>query len=237
MGMTRPDGRRLDQLRPVRLRLGVQKDPAGSVEIALGGTVVLCAATVAEGVPGWRRGQGAGWVTAEYAMLPGAVPERAGRGPSSRAREIQRLVGRSLRAAVDLAALGERTITVDCDVLQADGGTRVASVTAGCVALRLALEQLHRRGLLPRPPVLMPVVAVSCAVVDGVAVLDPCYDEDHRAEVDANFVLDAAGRFIEVQCTAEHGAFDEARLAEMVALARRGGAELLTAVQAAAPPA
>jgi ribonuclease PH len=234
--MTRCDGRRVDQLRPVRLRVGVQKDPAGSVELALGDTIVLCAATVAEGVPAWRRGQGAGWVTAEYAMLPGAVPERAGRGPSGRAREIQRLVGRGLRAAIDLAALGERTITVDCDVLQADGGTRVAAVTAGCVALRLALEQLRQRGLLPQPATLTPVVAVSCAVVDGVALLDPCYDEDHRAEVDANFVLDAAGRFIEVQCTAERAAFDERRLAEMVALARRGGVELLAAVQAASPP-
>ena len=233
--MTRPDGRRPDQLRPVRLRLGVQKDPAGSVEIALGDTVVLCAATVAESVKAWRKGQGAGWVTAEYAMLPGAVPERAGRSPSDRAREIQRLVGRSLRAAVDLAALGERTVTIDCDVIQADGGTRVAAVTAGCVALRLALERLHRQGLLLRPAALTPVVAVSCAVVDGVAVLDPCYDEDHRAEVDANFVLDGAGRFVEVQCTAERAAFDEGRLAEMAALARRGGAELLAAVQAAAP--
>jgi ribonuclease PH len=233
--VTRPDGRRPDQLRPVRLRLGVQKDPAGSVEIALGDTVVLCAATVAESVKPWRRGQGAGWVTAEYAMLPGAVPERAGRSPSDRAREIQRLVGRSLRAAVDLTALGERTVTIDCDVIQADGGTRVASVTAGCVALRLALERLHRRGLLAQPPAVTPVVAVSCAVVDGVAVLDPCYDEDHRAEVDANFVLDATGRFIEVQCTAEHGPFDEARLAEMASLARRGAAALLEAVRAAAP--
>ncbi len=231
--MTRPDGRRVDQLRPVTLRLGVQKDPAGSVEIALGDTVVICAATVEAGVPAWRRGQGAGWVTAEYAMLPGAVPERADRGPSSRAREIQRLVGRSLRAAVDLAALGERTITIDCDVLQADGGTRVASVTGGCVALGLALAHLQRQGVLPQPPVVTPIVAVSCAIVDGVAVLDPCYDEDHRAEVDANFVLDAAGRFIEVQCTAEHGPFDETRLTEMVALAKAGGAELLAAVRAA----
>jgi ribonuclease PH len=233
--MARPDGRLVDQLRPVRLRVGVQKDPAGSVEIALGDTVVLCAASVAEGVPPWRRGQGEGWVTAEYALLPGSVPERAGRGVSSRGREIQRLIGRGLRAAVDLAALGERTITVDCDVLQADGGTRVASLTGGYVALALALGRLREQGALVRWPVRQPVVAVSCAIVDGVAVLDPCYDEDHRADVDANFVLDGAGRLVEVQCTAERVPFDDAQLAELVRLARRGAEQLLGAVGTALP--
>ncbi|HEY3360037.1 MAG TPA: ribonuclease PH [Polyangia bacterium] len=231
--MTRPDGRALDELRPVTLRRGVQEFPAGSVEIHVGRTVVLCAATVNEKVPGWMVGKGRGWVTAEYAMLPGAVSDRASRVPGGRAAEIQRLVGRSLRAAVDLAALGERTVTVDCDVVQADGGTRVASITGGCAALQLAFAKLQAAGKLARSPLIQPVAAVSCAVVGGEVVLDPCYAEDHVAAVDANFVVGADGRFIEIQCTAEGAPFDDAALGRMVALARKGTTELLAAVAAA----
>jgi ribonuclease PH len=230
--MTRPDGRAPDELRPVTLRPGVQEFPAGSVEIRLGRTVVLCAATVAESVPPWLRGKGRGWVTAEYAMLPGAVSDRASRGHGGRAAEIQRLVGRSLRASIDLVALGERTITVDCDVVQADGGTRVASVTGGGAALGLACAKLVAAGALARSPLVRPLAAVSCAVVGGEVVLDPCYAEDHVADVDANFVVGADGRLIEVQCTAEGAPFGDAELARMVALARKGTAELLTRVAA-----
>jgi ribonuclease PH len=223
--MTRPDGRRPDELRPVRILTGVQKDPAGSAQIELGQTRVLCAVSVTDGVPGWLRGKGRGWLTAEYAMLPGAVPGRAGRAPGGRGTEIQRLIGRALRAAVDLEALGERTLTLDCDVVQADAGTRVAAITGGLVAVELALARLG----LARSPLTGPVVAVSCALVDGQAVLDPCYAEDVRAQVDANFVLDGQGRLIEVQATAEHGAFARGELDAMLELASLGARELLEA--------
>jgi ribonuclease PH len=231
--MARPDGRAPDELRPVALRSGVQEFPAGSVEIRLGRTVVLCAASVSEDVPRWRAGTGHGWVTAEYAMLPGAVPERAPRRIDGRATEIQRLVGRSLRGVVDLAALGARTITIDCDVVTADAGTRVASITGGYAALVLACRRLVAAGTLRRSPIIQPVAAISCAVVAGTVVLDPSYAEDSAAEVDANFVVAGDGRLIEIQCTAEGAPFGDEVLARMVALARKGAGELLAHVDAA----
>jgi ribonuclease PH len=233
MASPRPDGRRPDELRPVRILTGVQKDPAGSVQIELGQTKVLCAASIADGVPGWMKGKGRGWLTAEYAMLPGAVPNRGSRAPGGRGTEIQRLIGRALRAAVDLEALGERTLTLDCDVLQADAGTRVASITGGWLAARLAFGKLVHENQLARTPLTRQLVAVSCALVDGQAVLDPCYDEDHRAQVDANFVLDGQGRLVEVQATAEGEPFERAQLDAMLELAVQGARRLLEAQQAA----
>ncbi len=224
--MPRLDGRRPDEMRQVEIATGIQKDPAGSVQISLGRTTVLCAATVSENLPPWLKGQGRGWITAEYAMLPGAVPGRSRRGGDGRAREIQRLIGRSLRAAVDLAALGEHAVTVDCDVIQADGGTRAASITGGYVAVALAIEKLVREGHLDRSPIRRPVSAVSCAIVDGQCVLDPDYEEDHRAEVDANFVLTHDGRFVEIQSTAEVTPFSDTDLTRLLELARKGAAEL-----------
>ncbi len=220
--MPRANDRPVDQLRSVRILTGVQKDPWGSVQIAFEDTVVLVAATVAEQVPPWLKGKGRGWITAEYSMLPGSTPGRQGRVQKGRSEEIQRLVGRSLRAMVDLAALGERLITVDCDVLQADAGTRCASITGGCVAVELAVRRLLREGLLPASPIRRRVCAVSCALVDGVPVLDPDYSEDHRADVDANFVFCEDGRLVEVQGTAEGEPFDTASLEALLRLARKG---------------
>jgi ribonuclease PH len=198
-----------------------------------GSTRVICTATVQESVPGWMRGRGRGWVTAEYAMLPRSSPERIERerrGPGGRTQEIQRLIGRSLRAVVDLDALGERAILIDCDVLQADGGTRTASITGGFVALALACHRLVASGTLPKTPLVGSVAAVSVGVVDGRVVLDLPYAEDHRAEVDLNLVMTGGGRFIEVQGTAEGRPFTEAQLAKMLALGRDGIAAL-TAMQ------
>lgn len=231
----RASGRRADQLREVRLVTGVQKDPHGSVQVSFGDTVVLVAATVAEQVPPWLRGQGRGWVTAEYAMLPGSTPGRQARVQKGRSEEIQRLVGRSLRAAVDLPALGERLITVDCDVLQADAGTRCAAITGGCVALDIALRRLVREGVLAASPLRRHVCAVSVAVVDGGPVLDPDYSEDHRADVDLNVVFADDGRLVEVQGTAEGEPFDEDTLRESLRLARMGAVRLFEAQVAALP--
>ncbi|MBW2703152.1 MAG: ribonuclease PH [Deltaproteobacteria bacterium] len=227
---TRPDGRTTGELRPVHVRTGVQKDPAGSVEISFGDTVVLCAASISDKLPGWIAKAGHGWVTAEYAMLPGAVPGRAGRNPGGRAKEIQRLIGRSLRAAIDLEALGQYAITIDCDVLQADGGTRVASITGGYLALTQAIDKLLAEGKLKQSPLKHHVLAVSCAMVDGQAVLDPCYDEDHRAEVDMNFVFTADGRLVEVQGTAEGEPFAQKDLLAMLELAKQGIEQIKTAL-------
>ena len=197
----------------------------GSVLIETGETRVICTATVQESVPPFLRGSGKGWVTAEYAMLPRSSPERIERerrGPGGRSQEIQRLVGRSLRAVVEMDALGERSILIDCDVLNADAGTRTASITGGYVALVLALDSLRQKRLIDRLPLTGSVAAVSVGIVGGKAVLDMSYDEDHRAEVDFNVVMTGTGRFVEVQGTAEGKAFTQAQLDRLLALARSG---------------
>ena len=222
--MTRIDGRRRDEIRPTSIETGVQSYAEGSALISMGDTRVLCAVSVEESVPRFLRGSGRGWVTAEYAMLPRSTLTRTRREttPRGRTQEIQRLIGRSLRTAVDMNRLGERTLTVDCDVLQADGGTRAASITGAYVALYQALAALRDNGDLDGVPVTSGVVAISVGVVDGEAVLDLCYQEDHRAEVDFNVVMTHAGEFIEVQGTAEDGAFSRARLDELLSLAEVG---------------
>ncbi|MFO8076298.1 MAG: ribonuclease PH [Actinomycetota bacterium] len=230
--MSRPDDRPVDVLRPVTIETGAQAFPAGSVLISAGLTRVLCAASVSEEVPRWRRGQGLGWVTAEYAMLPSATSERTPREAvrgrlGGRTHEIQRLIGRSLRSCVDLAELGERTITVDCDVIQADGGTRTAAITGGWVALRLALDALVREGALTRPPGLAPLAAVSVGIVDGEPRLDLDYAEDAAATVDMNVVMTGDGRFVEVQGTAEESAFSRAEHDALLDLAAVGCAALV----------
>jgi ribonuclease PH len=220
--MSRSDGRAPDQLRAVHLEVGAQRHPAGSALASFGETRVLCAASCEEGAPRFRDRRG--WVTAEYAMLPGATDTRARRernGPGGRSKEIERLIGRSLRSVVDLDALPDVTITVDCDVLEADGGTRTAAITGGWVALALALRELgHERALTGQ------VSAVSVGVVDGTPVLDLPYEEDHRAEVDMNVVATADGRLVEVQGTAEGAPFDRAAHDAMLDLALAGCAEL-----------
>ncbi len=204
----------------------------GSVLFEAGETRVICTATVQETVPPFLRGSGKGWVTAEYAMLPRSSPERIERerrGPGGRSQEIQRLIGRSLRAVVEMDALGERSILIDCDVLNADAGTRTASITGGYVALVLALESLRQKRLLDRLPLTGTVAAVSVGMVGGKAVLDMTYDEDHRAEVDFNVVMTGSGRFVEVQGTAEGKAFTQAQLDRLLGLARSGIERLLAA--------
>jgi len=223
----RPDNRRPDQLRPVRIQPDFLLTAEGSCLIEIGHTRVLCAATIEEGVPSFLRNTGRGWVTAEYSMLPRATAQRTPREiskgrPSGRTQEIQRLIGRSLRAVVDMEALGERTVIVDCDVLQADGGTRTASVTGGCVAMALAFERMAPFGVFSRPPLRSLVAAASVGVVGGETLLDLCYEEDSQAEVDMNVVMTAEGEFVELQATAEKAVFDDARLAGMLALARAG---------------
>jgi ribonuclease PH len=197
----------------------------GSVLVETGETRVICTATVQESVPPFLKGKGKGWVTAEYAMLPRSSPERIERerrGPGGRSQEIQRLIGRSLRAVIDMDRLGERSILVDCDVLNADAGTRTASITGGWVALVLALEKLRATGSLKALPLTGSVAAVSVGIVDGKALLDLCYEEDHRAEVDFNVVMTGNGRFVEVQGTAEGKPFTQAQLDRLLVLARDG---------------
>src|SRR5207253_1431850 len=218
----RADGRRPGELRPVRLVPGFLPPAEGSVLIEMGSTRVICTATVQESVPPFLRGQGRGWVTAEYAMLPrssGERIERERRGPGGRTHEIQRLVGRSLRAVVDMTALGERSILIDCDVLQADGGTRTAAITGGYVALVLALEHLRASGLLRALPITGSVAAVSVGIVDGRVLLDLDYEEDRRAEVDLNLVMTGKGRLVEIQGTAEGKPFTPAQLERLLAVA------------------
>jgi len=207
----------------------------GSVLVEAGQTRVICTATVSDSVPPFLRGQGKGWVTAEYGMLPRATNTRTPRevvkgAPSGRTHEIQRLIGRSLRAAVDMEALGERSVLIDCDVLQADGGTRTASITGGYVALVLALERLHAAGQLSRLPITGSVAAVSAGIVDGRVLLDLDYEEDRRAEVDLNLVMTGKGRLIEIQGTAEGKPFTPAQLDRMLAVAGEG-VRTLTALQ------
>jgi len=226
----RPDGRRHDQLRPLEIIPHFQKHAEGSVLIKLGETWVLCAASVEESVPKFLAGKGQGWLTAEYAMLPRSTHTRTSRDPGGRGKEIQRLIGRSLRAAVDLKALGERTIAVDCDVLSADGGTRVTSITGAWIALALAIRKLVATGKLPDMRALKPpVAAVSVGVVGGEVVLDLPYVEDSAAEVDMNVVGDEHGALIEVQGTAEHGTYSRAQLDAMLDLAQLGIKQLVAA--------
>jgi len=225
----RPGGRAADALRATTLEVGTAPFAEGSCTIAMGATRILCTATVEEGVPPFRQGRG-GWVTAEYAMLPRATVQRTSRerkGARGRTQEIQRLIGRSLRAAVDLAGLGERTVTVDCDVLVADGGTRTASITGACVALEDAFRRLVVAGLLPASPLRQWVAAVSVGVVEGEPRLDLEYAEDSVADVDFNVVSLDDGRFVEIQGTAEGAPFDRDRLDELLGLARDGIGELL----------
>jgi ribonuclease PH len=226
---TRGDGRSPGALRPVTLERGVGLYAEGSCLIGAGRTRVLCAASVERGVPGWRRGSGAGWVTAEYAMLPRATNTRNRRERGQvggRTQEIQRLIGRSLRACVDLAAMGEWTVTVDCDVLQADGGTRTAAITGGAVALHDACAWLRREAGLAASPFTGFVAAISGGLVDGVPLLDLDYSEDVRAEVDLNVVAREGGGLIEVQGTGERGDFTPAQLAELVGTASAAIREL-----------
>jgi ribonuclease PH len=228
--MARGDGRAADELRAVTLETGFTKHAEGSCLVRMGDTWVLCTASVEDGVPPFLRGKGQGWVTAEYGMLPRATTSRGRRNPqAARSLEIQRLIGRSLRAVTDLGALGDRTITLDCDVLQADGGTRTAAVTGACVALFAACERLRTSDLLKKWPLRELVAAVSVGIIDGEARLDLPYDEDSRAAVDMNVVMTASGRFVEVQGTAESAPFDDGELAAMLALARRGVDRLVAA--------
>jgi ribonuclease PH len=231
--MNRPDGRSAHALRPVKITTGVQEYAEGSALITCGRTQVLCAASVEVGVPRWRRGQGEGWVTAEYSMLPRATAERtpreAARGRmSGRTHEIQRLIGRSLRSVIDLAALGEHSILLDCDVLQADGGTRTASIPGAWVALALALDRLVADQRLTRRPRLDPLAAISVGIVRGQPVLDLTYVEDVAAEVDMNVVMAGNGKFVEVQGTGEGATFSREELDMMLELAAKGCEELFT---------
>jgi ribonuclease PH len=219
-------------MRPVEIEPGYLKTAEGSALITAGNTRVLCAASIEESVPPFLRGSGNGWVTAEYAMLPRATVKRTPREvskgrPSGRTHEIQRLIGRSLRAVVDLAALGERSVMVDCDVIQADGGTRTASITGAYVALALALDQFVKFGALKRSPIVDGVAAISVGIVGGEPMIDLDYEEDSHADVDMNIVMTGSGKFIEVQATAEHHPFDDAQLSKLIELARRGIRELI----------
>ncbi|GAA4131881.1 ribonuclease PH [Actinomadura keratinilytica] len=233
--MARPDDRAPDQLRPVRIQRGWLDHAEGSVLIEFGGTRVLCAASVQDSVPRWRRDSGLGWVTAEYAMLPRATNTRNERESvkgrlGGRTQEISRLIGRSIRACVDYKALGENTVQLDCDVLQADGGTRTAAITGAYVALADAVAWMRERGLTKGEPLIGSVAAVSVGVIDGEARLDLCYEEDVAAQTDMNVVCTGDGRFVEVQGTAEGCPFDRAELDALLDLAAGGCAEL-TALQ------
>lgn len=237
MLIARVDGRRNDEQRPVRITSGVQAFAEGSALIELGLTRVLCTVSVEERVPAFLREKGSGWITAEYAMLPRSTLTRtprevaAGRA-AGRSQEIQRLVGRSLRAVTDLAALGERTLTVDCDVLQADGGTRTAAITGSYVALFQAIQNLYRQGLLESMPLKGAVAATSVGIVDGKVLLDLCYEEDSRAEVDFNVVMTDRGDFVEIQGTAETKPFPRTAVDTLLSLAERGIKQLFQAQRA-----
>lgn len=228
----RIDQRQPNQLRPLKATGGYLLTAEGSVLIEAGNTRVLCAASVEETVPSFLRGSGKGWVTAEYAMLPRATatrtPREVAKGrQSGRTMEIQRLIGRALRSVVDLQALGERSVILDCDVLQADGGTRCAAITGAYIALSAALRQMVKYGRLKKSPLRDHVAAVSVGIVGGTPLLDLCYEEDSQADVDMNIVMTGAGRFVEVQATAEKTPFDDAQLATLLDLGRQGVRELI----------
>lgn len=232
--MERSYQRSQDQLRPVEIIPGFTNNPDGSVLIKSGETMVLCTAMVEERVPPFLRGSGNGWVTAEYSMLPGSTDSRSVRESArgkigGRTYEIQRLVGRSLRGVVDMKALGERTVWLDCDVLQADGGTRTASITGAFIALYMALKKLHDSGVLPSIPVTDYIAAISVGIVDGFLVLDLDYSEDSNAEVDMNVVMTGQGLLVEVQGTAEGKAFSREQLNQLLDLAQKGIGELIAA--------
>ena len=234
----RPSKRADDEMRPVSFERGVARYAEGSCLVRFGETHVLCAASLEEKPPPWLRGQGRGWVTAEYAMLPRATSTRTKRESatgkvSGRTQEIQRLIGRSLRSVVDLPRLGERQITIDCDVLQADGGTRTASITGAWVALHDCLQWMAQRSILRDSPLKDHVAAVSCGIVSGGAVIDLDYAEDSTAHTDANFVMTGAGGLVEVQGSAEGAPFSEAELMQMLALARTGVGRLVALQKAA----
>jgi len=229
----RPSSRAHDQMRSVTLEPGVAKHAEGSCLVKFGNTHVLCTASLEETAPGFLRGTGKGWVTAEYGMLPRSTHERmrreAAQGKQSgRTLEIQRLIGRSLRAVVDMTALGERQIVIDCDVIQADGGTRTASITGGFVALHQCIAFMKKTGMVTKPAIKDHVAAISCGVWKGEAVLDLDYDEDSTAETDANFVLTGSGGLVELQGTAEGAPFTDEQFAQMLKLARKGIADLVT---------
>ena len=233
----RIDQREPNQLRPLKITPEYLLTAEGSVLIEAGNTRVLCAASIEETVPGFLRGSGRGWVTAEYSMLPRATATRTAREvakgrASGRTMEIQRLIGRSLRSVVDLDALGERSVILDCDVLQADGGTRCAAITGAHIALSAALKQLVKFGALKKSPVRDYVAAVSVGIVRGVPLLDLNYQEDSQADVDMNIVMTGSGRFVEVQATGEKTSFDDAQLAQLLALGRRGIEDLVAAQRA-----
>jgi ribonuclease PH len=228
----RPSGRAQDQLREIHFTRNFTRHAEGSVLVAFGDTKVICTASVEEKVPGFLKGQGQGWITAEYGMLPRSTGTRMGREASrgkqgGRTMEIQRLIGRSLRAIVDMKALGERTITIDCDVIQADGGTRTASITGGFVALHDAISQLMDQGLLKKSPLLGQIASISVGIYKGNAVLDLDYDEDSNAETDMNVVMNDQGAFIEVQGTAEGHPFSQDEMNTMLDYAKKGIAELI----------
>lgn len=236
MEVFRAGGRGAHEARPLKLTAGWVSTAEGSVLIEVGHTRVLCNASVEQGVPGWLRNSGRGWVTAEYGMLPRATltrsPREAEKGKvGGRTHEIQRLIGRSLRSVVDLQALGERMIVLDCDVLQADGGTRTAAITGACVALAIALEKLVASGILKASPLRQMVAATSVGIVDGNVLLDLAYEEDSRAEVDMNVVMTASGGLVETQATAERDTYSRAQLDQMLDVAEKGIRELLAAQQ------
>jgi ribonuclease PH len=233
----RPSGRKLDELRPVTIETGVTRHAEGSCLIRMGDTHVLCTATLEDRVPPFLKNSGLGWVTAEYGMLPRATHSRmqreAKRGQSGRTQEIQRLIGRSLRAGLDRVSLGERQITIDCDVIQADGGTRCASITGGWVALRLAVDKLMKAREIVTDPLTDPVAAVSCGIYAGQAVLDLDYPEDSEAGTDGNFVMTGSGKLIEVQMSAEGATFSRTQMTALLDLAEAGTRDLVAAQTAA----
>ena len=232
MATKRLDGRRLNELRPVTIQSGFVGSADGSCLIEMGGTRVICTASVEAGVPRWRKDSGLGWVTAEYGMLPASTGRRKGRPaakPDSRGVEIQRLIGRALRGVIRFDRLGENTVALDCDVLEADGGTRTASITGAYVALAMAVNKGIADGQFKRGVLSGQIAAVSVGIVDGQAMLDLCYTEDSAADVDMNVAMLSRGRFVEVQATGEDGWFDQSQLDAMLTLARRGIRQLLTA--------
>lgn len=232
----RADGRAVDEMRKVTITRGFTDNPAGSVLVTFGNTRVMCTASVEQSVPRFKRDSGEGWLTAEYSMLPASTHERMPRESmrgkvKGRTHEISRLIGRSLRAAIDLKELGENTINIDCDVLQADGGTRTASITGAYVALADALTYLHAAGAVPGTPLKAPVAAVSVGIIGGRVCLDLPYEEDSRAEVDLNVVMTAEGKFVEIQGTGEEGTFDRGQLNDMLDSAEKGLRELIALQQ------
>ena len=233
----RPSGRQLNELRPVTIETGVTRHAEGSCLIRMGGTHVICTATLDDRVPPFMKNSGLGWVTAEYGMLPRATHSRiqreAKKGQSGRTQEIQRLIGRSLRAGLDRVALGERQFTIDCDVIQADGGTRCASITGGWVALKLAVKRLMKAGDVISDPLTDPVAAVSCGIYAGQPLLDLDYAEDSEAGVDGNFIMTASGKLVEVQMSAEGTTFNRGQMDKLLDLAQAGVADLVTAQRAA----